>query len=164
MFIESKTFLGESGEELTSATWVLPDGESVLVCQGDEGFQLYTPAEWNNALMPSYAADAEGRVRLHGHYVDRDNPAWVVPPEVRAKARPSGKWAPDPRERTPGPGPLSAHSVTLPAELWAAIQGAAEHHRRSVEEELAWIIREHFAARRQHIPPAEPAAGSPGGG
>src|SRR5262245_2539275 len=119
MFIESRCFLGDSGEELTSATWALPDGEAVLVCQGGEGFQLYTPAEWNNALMPSYDADAEGRVRLHGRYVDRDNPAWVVPRDVRAKARPDGQRPPDRGERAANPGAGPARGVSLPAELWA---------------------------------------------
>jgi hypothetical protein len=87
MFTETDTFLDEEGRDLSVAAWAMPNGETVLVCPGRDGFLLYTRPEWNNALVPSYAADGDGRVRLHGRYLDRDSPAWVVPARVRAAAR-----------------------------------------------------------------------------
>ena len=87
MCTETSTFLDEAGRDLTPATWKMPNGEMVLVCPGRDGFHLYTPPEWNNARVPSYAADSGGRVRLHGRYLEPDNPAWVVPAAVRTGAR-----------------------------------------------------------------------------
>src|SRR5205823_2959974 len=89
MFNESRGFVSEAGRDLTPATWTLPDGERVLVCRAEGGFTLFTLAEWNNATVPDYGADAEGRVRLHGRYVDPENPAWVVPAAVRDQAVPA---------------------------------------------------------------------------
>ena len=87
MFTETDTFLDEEGRDLSAAAWAMPNGETVLVCPARDGFLLYTRPEWNNALVASYGADREGRVRLHGRYLDRDSPAWVVPALVRAAAR-----------------------------------------------------------------------------
>ena len=86
MFTEVKTFLDDSGRDLTPATWRMPNGETVLVCRGKDGFHLYNPSEWNNALVASYGADRDGHVLLHGEYVAYDHPDWVVPERVREKS------------------------------------------------------------------------------
>jgi hypothetical protein len=86
MFTETEHFVDEDGRTLAASTWTLPNGEVVLVCQGKVGFSLYTPPEWNNATVASYQADPEGHVLLHGQRVARDDPAWVVPQEVRDRA------------------------------------------------------------------------------
>ncbi|HZU39128.1 MAG TPA: hypothetical protein VFA18_24595 [Gemmataceae bacterium] len=46
-------------------------------------------------------------------------------------------------------------AIELPGNLWGWLEADAQRHDRSLGEELSWIIREHFAARRQHIPLAE---------
>ena len=86
MFTETNTFLDESGQDLTRALWTMPNGDQVLVSQGNDGFHLYHQTEWNNALVSSYRADREGHVRLHDRYVDYHDPAWVVPQEIRERA------------------------------------------------------------------------------
>ena len=50
---------------------------------------------------------------------------------------------------------IQSRTIELPAELWEWVEADADRHGRSLGEELSWIIREHFAARRQHIPLAE---------
>jgi len=48
-----------------------------------------------------------------------------------------------------------SRELALPAELWSWLEIDAERHGRSIADELTWIVREHLAARRQHIPLAE---------
>ncbi len=51
--------------------------------------------------------------------------------------------------------PVESRLVELPADIWSWLEADAERHGRSLDDELHWIIREHCAARRQHIPLAE---------
>ena len=49
----------------------------------------HTQAEWNHVVTEddsALTADASGRVRRNGVPVAPGDPAWVVPPEVRAHA------------------------------------------------------------------------------
>ncbi len=86
MFTEARTFVADDERDLSPATWVMPNGETVLVCQGREGYALFTPPEWNNATVASYQADRAGRVLLHGRPVAPDDPTWIVPRPVREHA------------------------------------------------------------------------------
>lgn len=57
-------------------------------------------------------------------------------------------------ERGVMPAPES-RTIELPEEVWSWVDTDADRHGRTLAEELAWIIREHCAARRQRIPLAE---------
>ena len=80
-------FAEDFGRDLESALWTLPDGERVLCCEGRAGgFVLHDRQSWNNAAVSIWEADAEGHVTRLGGYVDYDNPAWIVPADVREAA------------------------------------------------------------------------------
>src|SRR3954465_8533488 len=78
------------GPEAASALWRTPEGEWVVVWQGErDPFVLNTRGEWNRVVSEgesTLTADASGRVRRNGVPVAPGDPAWVVPVEVRANA------------------------------------------------------------------------------
>ena len=82
-----RAFVGLDGG---TALWRTPEGEWVVVWRGERvPFVLNTRAEWNRVVAEgesALTADASGRVWRDGAPVAPGDPAWVVPPEVRANA------------------------------------------------------------------------------
>jgi hypothetical protein len=82
-----RAFVGLEGG---SALWRTPEGQWVVVWRGERVyFVLNTRGEWNRVVAEgesALTADASGRVWRDGAPVAPGDPAWVVPPEVRAHA------------------------------------------------------------------------------
>ena len=83
-----RQFPADSHFNLAGAVWTLPTGEGVLVCKKSYGggFLLYQKGEWDEKTAPALEADQDGCVMRQYQYVAYRNPAWVVPPGVRAHA------------------------------------------------------------------------------
>ena len=79
-------FTDEYARDMAAAIWDSPEGP-VLCCEGAAGgFILYTADEWNATAPADLECDGEGHVTRLGRFVDYDNPAWIVPQDVRKAA------------------------------------------------------------------------------
>jgi len=78
------------GLEVGTALWRTPEGQWVVVWRGERvPFVLNTRSEWNRVVTEgesALTADASGRVLRNGALIAPGDPAWIVPPEVRANA------------------------------------------------------------------------------